>query len=190
MKLVLSKTSLLIFTLFVFGWADSQTFSLYSDRRGRKVGDIVTVLVVESAKASNKSGTRTEKEQGVKASASKGNGLLDFIPSLGFGAGASANYKGQGKTDREGTLKAKVTARIVKVLDNGNFVIEGSKIVEINSGREILKVSGIIRAEDIGRSNTVFSYNIADAKIVYTGNGSVYTGQRPGMLARFFSWLF
>lgn len=180
--------------LLILAWgsvpAAANQFSLYSDRRGKQVGDVITVLVMESSKASNESGTRTEKEQGVGASGQKGSGLLDFIPSFGWGAGSNANYKGQGETKRQGSLKAKVTARIVEVLDNGNLMIKGSKVVEINAEKEMLEVSGIIRQEDVGRDNTVLSYNIADAKIIYTGSGSVYTSQRPGVFARFFNWLF
>jgi len=189
------KMSLLKFGLIIIIWsmclqAAETNFSLYSDRRGKTVGDVITVLIAEDAKASNESGTSTQKENGVSASAEKGTGLLDFIPSFGMGGATSANFKGQGNTKREGTLKAKVTARIIEVLDNGNLMIKGSKIVEVNSEKEVIEVSGIIRQEDVGRDNTVSSFNIADAKITYAGNGQVYTGQRPGPIARFFNWIF
>ncbi len=164
--------------------------SLYVDRRGKQVGDVITVLVTEASKASNESGTQTQKGHSVSANAEKPTGLLDFLPSFGFGAGSNADYKGKGETKREGSLKATLTARITEVLDNGNLMIQGSKVVEINNEKEILEVSGLIRQEDVGRDNTVFSYNIADAKIVYTGNGAVFTGQRPGLIARFFNWIF
>jgi len=164
--------------------------SLYVDRRGKQVGDVITVMVVEASKASNESGTQTQKDHSVSASAERATGLLDFLPSFGFGAGSNANYKGSGETKREGSLKATVTARITEVMDNGNLVLQGSKVVEINSEKEILEISGVIRQEDVGPENTVYSYNIADAKIVYTGNGNVFTGQRPGVIARFFNWLF
>lgn len=182
---------LLIFITLACGSNLYSNFSLYSDQRGKQVGDVITVLIIETSKANNESGTRTEKKHDVEASGTQGSGgLLRFIPSFGFGAGSSTQYNGKGTTNREGSLKAKVTARIIEVLDNGNLMIDGSKVVEINSEKEVLKVSGIIRQEDVGADNTVLSYNIADAKIVYAGNGSVYTGQRPGMFARFFNWLF
>ncbi len=187
---VLSISVFFVFITIAFGSASSRTFSLYSDRRGKRVGDIVTVLIIESSKASNESGTNTEKNHGVTATGSKGGGLLDFIPSFGLGAQTTAKYDGKGKTKRQGSLKAKVTARITEVLDNGNMFIEGNKTVEINSEKELLEVSGIIRAEDVGSDNTVYSYNIADAKITYAGSGSVYNGQRPGIFARFFNWIF
>jgi flagellar L-ring protein precursor FlgH len=191
MKRSLLKMNLAVLIAGLFLCATKgSAYSLYSDKRGKKVGDVITVLVMETSKASNESGTKTEKANSVAASGERGTGLLDFVPSFGLGGKTSANYKGQGETKREGSLKAKVTARIIEVLDNGNLVIDGSKVVEINNEREILQVSGMIRQEDVGSDNTVYSYNIADAKIVYTGNGAVYTGQRPGIFARFFNWLF
>jgi flagellar L-ring protein precursor FlgH len=193
MRKIMLRMVLLLLLTGIFGAALAQQlhFSLYSDRRGKQVGDVITVLIIEASKASNESGTQTAKEHGVSAQADRsGGGLLSFLPNFGIGAGSKANYSGKGETNRTGSLRAKVTARITEVLDNGNLMIEGSKVVEINNEKEILKVSGIIRQEDVGGDNTVYSYNIADAKIMYSGNGAVYTGQRPGIFARFFNWLF
>ncbi|MCX7726069.1 MAG: flagellar basal body L-ring protein FlgH, partial [Chitinispirillaceae bacterium] len=104
--------------------------------------------------------------------------------------GSKVDYDGKGGTSRQGNLVATISARVVKVLDNGNLVIEGSKVVEINDEKEIIKITGIVRPQDVKRDNTILSTNIADAQITYTGKGVVNTGRRPGLLARFLNWLF
>jgi len=128
MKHIFALLLIAVLCTQIFAGAKVTKFSLYSDRRGKRVGDVITVLITESSKASNEAGTQTAKEHGVSASGDKGSGLLRMLPSFGFGAGTNANYKGKGETNRQGSLQAKLTARITEVLDNGNLLIKGSKI--------------------------------------------------------------
>jgi flagellar L-ring protein precursor FlgH len=160
-------------------------YNLYTDKKGKRAGDVVTVLVTESAKASNDTRTETAKSADVSVSAALGK---DF--AAGLSGGAANNYGGKGATARNGQLTATVTARIAQVLDNGNLLIEGSKVVTINNEEEILEVSGTIRADDINPDNTVYSYKIADAVIRYTGSGVNADAEKPGLITRFFNWIF
>jgi flagellar L-ring protein precursor FlgH len=153
-------------------------------------GDILTVIINESAKADARSGTNTSKENSISAQSNGGTGFFDFIPGFGFGAGNKVDYDGEGNTSRKGSLTARISARVIDVLDNGNLVIEGSKKVTINDEDEIIKISGIVRPADIAPGNTIFSHNIANADIVYSGKGVASTGQRPGPFARLFNWIF
>ncbi|MDD5569325.1 MAG: flagellar basal body L-ring protein FlgH [Candidatus Pacebacteria bacterium] len=168
----------------------SPLYSLYTAHRAMRVDDVVTVLVTESAKAGSQSGTNASKSNDVNVNGVKGTGLLGFFPAFGASAGNKINYDGQGSTSRQGSLDAQITARVIKVLDNGNLVIDGSKTVEINEEKEVIKVSGIVRPQDIGPTNIVYSYNIADAQITYSGKGTVKNAERPGIIAKFFNWLF
>ena len=165
-------------------------YSLYTDRKGKRAGDVVTVLVVEAAKAGSDTRTETEKNSEVSIGQDKGNGLMRWMPSFGVNGSADIAYDGKGATARNGELKATVTARIVQVLDNGNLLIEGSKLVTINNEEEILEVSGTIRADDINPDNTVYSHKIAEAVIRYTGSGVASDAEKPGLITRFFNWLF
>ena len=176
--------------LFLAILAGATNYSLFTDKRGRKAGDIVTVMVMEDAKASNDTHTATNNQNGMDVSAKSQTGLLKWIPGFGFSGSADLKYDGKGATARNGNLKATVTARIVQVLDNGNLMVEGSKLVTINQEEEILEVSGTLRADDINPDNTVFSTKLADAVIRYTGNGVTNDAQEPGVLTRFFNWLF
>lgn len=179
-----------IFILMLVGLLHATTYSLYTDKRGRKEGDIITVLIIEAAKASNDTKTSTNSKNDIEIGKTSGTGLLKWVPGFGLEAGTDVQFDGQGATARNGELKATVTARIREVLDNGNLLIEGSKLVTINNEEEILEVSGTIRADDINPDNTIYSYKLADAVIRYTGNGATSTAQEPGLLTRFLNWLF
>jgi flagellar L-ring protein FlgH len=168
----------------------SSIYSLYSDHRAMKVDDILTVLIVESAKAGSESKTNTSKENSAGIEVAGGTGPLGFIPAFGASGGNKVGYDGKGGTSRAGQLVASLSARITKVHDNGNLVIEGSKIVEINEEKEIIKVNGIVRPQDILKNNVIYSTSIADAQITYSGKGVANTGQRPGLIARFLNWIF
>jgi flagellar L-ring protein precursor FlgH len=166
--------------------------NLYTDKKGKKAGDVVTILVMEAAKAGSDTQTETEKKNGVDVNLQKptGSKALSWLPSFGVNSNANVNYNGKGATARKGELKATITARITEVLDNGNLMIEGSKLVAINEEEEILEVSGTIRADDINPDNTVYSYKIAEAVIRYSGSGTTTQAAKPGLLARFFNWIF
>ncbi len=163
--------------------------TLFSDHRARGVGDIITIEIVEVAQASNESSTQTQNKQGNEIDAS-GSGPLDFIPITGLKSEINNDYSGKGKTSRKGNLKAKMTAKIVQVLPNGNFLIEGSRVVDVNGEKQITVLTGVIRPEDITPSNTIYSYNIADAQISYKGRGPVHDAGKPGLLSRIANWIF
>ncbi len=190
MKKGISVVAYVLIGAFVQGVIAAPMYSLYTDKRAMRVDDILTVYIVESAKAGSNSGTSTDKKNQVGVNGIQGTGLLSFIPAFGASGSVGVGFDGKGSTSREGSLLAKVTARVSKVLDNGNLVIDGNKMVEINNEKEIISVSGIVRAQDIQPDNFVYSYNISDAKITYSGKGAAHEGQRPGLIARFLNWIF
>ncbi|GBU21819.1 flagellar L-ring protein FlgH [Fibrobacteres bacterium R8-0-B4] len=164
----------------------AQGENLFSGHRAMRGDDILTIIIVESAKAGSESKTNTSKAGDVEFNA----GSSKLIPPMAFGASNSSKYDGKGATSRSGSLSATVTARVIKVLEGGNLVIEGSKTVEINQEKEIIKISGVVRPQDIQKNNIVYSTSIADAEITYTGKGTVNTASRPGFFTRVANWLF
>ena len=181
---------LVTWVLIQVSWSSRPLYNLYTDRKGKKVGDVLTVMVMESAKAQNKAETELDKKNEWKLGVSEGTGLTDFIPGMGFEGGTGSGFDGRGTTSRNGELKATVSVRIEEVLDNGNLRIYGIKEVTLNEETETLEVSGIIRPEDISSENTVISPKIAEAVIKYTGDGVLNEAEEPGLLTRFFNWIF
>lgn len=164
-------------------WGDHAR-SLFADHRARQVGDLITVLISERSYASNDAQTSTGKGAGLTVA--EGVGMFSFLPETGFSTNVKSN--GRNATSRSGSLVARMTAKITEVLPDGNFRIEGTQALVINRERQNIVITGIVRPEDIGADNTVFSTYIADAEIKY--EGSLNVEQKKGLLSflgRFFA---
>lgn len=167
-------------------WNKGYKESLFVDHKAKKTGDIITVLVIESAMAMQKSSTKKSKDaelSGAPTAVEVGKkNLLSFIPY--FGAKGKSKYKGDADTSRSGSLEAKVTAQVIKVLPDGNLVIDGSKRLLINNEEQLLTVSGTIRPEDIEADNSILSTYIMNASIKYKGDASISDEERPGIVTK------
>ncbi len=181
---------LLPFTIKLRGEESKQIESLFTDIKANKVGDILTVMIYEQSKASQKAETKTQKSSKMDASGGPGIGSLDFIPLFAMDVENSNSFDGKGENIRNGSLSARMSVTVITVLPNGDLVIEGYRTVGISGDRETLSLTGIVRQKDISPDNTIDSYLIADAEIHYTGKGNANTGSRPGFLSRFFGWVF
>lgn len=171
---------------------------LFADKKARYVNDIVTIIVSETAAGANKGSTTTKRDSSADAAVSSflgvENSILNANTNMGgkiaIGGSSSNSLKGTGDTSRNNSLIARISARVIRVLDNGNLLIEGRRQVTVNAEDQYLIISGIIRPEDITRDNTVASQYIADAQIVYTGEGVINDKMRPGWLTRVVDWVW
>lgn len=188
---ILGLAALLAIGWTTQAWAGSlwrRDANLFSDHKARDVGDIVTIIISERATASHSISTEHGKEAMVEGGPKGGrlaDNLLDFLPF--FGAEGKTEYKGEGKTTRSGTLRAEITAQIVRVLPNGNLCMEGRKNLKIDGEEEEVVVTGIVRPEDIRPDNTVRSIHIANAQIRYRGGFRFSDRERPGLIHRLLS---
>lgn len=175
----------------------------FQDLRAFKVGDLVTVNIVETSKASKKASTKTERTSSIEAGIENllgyetkfrkwGNLPRAFDNATMFKGSISNKFDGSGFTIRDESMTASITAMVVEVLPNGNLVIRGSREIRVNNETQFIVLSGIIRPVDISPDNTILSSYIANAKIEYTGRGPISDKQRPGWLARLidFVWPF
>lgn len=160
--------------------------SLFSDVRALKVGDLVTILIVESTSATSSADTKTSKKFTSKGG--PGTGYLGFLKAWGISEDES--FQGGGTTNRSGKLSAKLTSRIVDILPGGNYKVEGTQVITINNEKQLITLSGIIRPQDIGPGNTVSSNSVADAQIKYEGKGPLARKQKGGLLFKLIDWLF
>ncbi len=181
---------LLPFSIKIFGNDFGQSQSLFTDIKACKVGDILTVLIYENSRASNKAETKTEKSTKVSTSGGPGIGPFDFIPLFKVEGGNSNTFDGKGENIRNNTLRAKMSVTVIAVKPNGDLIIQGSRTIGLSGDRETLMLTGVVRQKDIAPENTIDSYLIADAEIHYTGKGNANTASRPGFFTRLFSWIF
>ncbi len=169
---------------------------LFSDRKAMRVNDIVTVVIDEkifqssSGKKKLQSNNNNQLGGGVLSanSGSPGTAIanaLNGITNIGFQSSSSNVFSSSGVNTRDEKFTTTITARIVKVLRNGNYFIMGSRELLVNGNKQIIKISGVIRPYDIDERNTIDSKYIADAKILYATEGDIDQTSRKPWGARF-----
>lgn len=162
--------------------------SMYSDIKAHKVGDIITVLIVENANAINESKINNSSQSDVGTQGSVDGNLTKFLPVFGAKSALSQSHKGSADARQQNRLTGKISATIVENND-GVLKIKGSRFLDVNGETNIMKVEGLIRLRDINADNTVYSYNIADAKISYKKSGLSNKIAKPGSFQRWTTWL-
>ena len=157
--------------------------SFLSDRRAVQPGDIVTVIVTEAASASTTARTRTDKEEDVGFEIRRRAGT-----GSSWRGGWDTDYEGGGEIARSGRLLARITTEVVDVTPAGHLVVSGEQLIELNNEAQRIRVSGIVRADDIESDNTVPSWRLHDAQIEFVGQGVLGKAQRPGPISRLLSF--
>jgi len=174
-------------------WVDNGSLSeMFINAKARRVGDIVTIKIVENSKATNNATTKTERTTAMSVGLTNFFGLENKFPSGSnffnpfspVQSDYGSEFDGSGSTARSGALTAYITARIIQILPNGNLFIEGNREVRVNNENQIITLTGIVRPRDISPANIVQSTFIADARISYSGSGVLNDQQRPGWLVR------
>ena len=168
----------------------ASTIALTEDGKARRIGDIVTIIVTETASASKQAATATGRSSKISAGIPNLLGLEESkIITSNFAdlskllnASASSSFDGSGSTSRKETLTATISAKVIDLLPNGNLKIEGRRNVRVNYEDQIVTVKGTIRQRDITAENTINSIYVADAQISYSGEGIISDRQKPGWL--------
>lgn len=171
----------------------SNSVGLFEDVKAHRVGDILTIKLVESTNASKSATTTTKKTDSIDTGTPTllGSGVVfNGVNPLNNSLSSSNNFAGDGASTQSNTLTGNITVTVAKVLSNGNLIVRGQKILTLNHGDEYIRISGIVRPADIGADNSVLSTQIANADISYSGRGTLADTNRMGWLARFFnsSW--
>lgn len=158
-----------------------------SDYRARNVGDLVTIVVLDQASATSQGSTNEQRQSSANASITSLFGPKGPKNALNHLANMSGQnqLKGQGATSRETTVSTTVSARVIRVLPNGDFIVEGSKLIAINSESQTVAVRGIVRPVDLGYTNSVNSNQVEDLEVRINGRGVVNDAiRRPNFLYR------
>lgn len=164
-------------------WELANYRSLFADPRATSPGDQLTVLIAHSSQAESRAQSTTDKGFDFNAS------LIEDDETPRAGLNFDRSSSGEGLTRRQGSLRAQVSARVEQVLPNGDFVIRGMQAIVINGERQTITVNGVARPIDIASDNSILSSRLLNSEIVYSGEGWVEKGQRPGLLQRIASFL-
>jgi len=167
-----------------WGWMSN----LGQDFRARRVNDLLTINVIESITGTGSADAALDKQSSAN---------FGFNPNLGFptksptfDGSTNTDFKGGGTTTRAGMLQAQMTARVADVLPNGDLVIEGVREIEINGDRQIVVLTGVVRAVDVNPRNAVASTSIGQLRIRYFGRGLMKDNLQPGWLIRVLNKVF
>ncbi|TAK83713.1 MAG: flagellar basal body L-ring protein FlgH [Aquabacterium sp.] len=154
-----------------------------SDVKAVRAGDLLTVLVTENASATTSADTTTDRATNASAQ------ISTTSRSRKLEGTESHDFSGRGKTQRAGRLLAQLTVKVTGVLPNGDLLIAGEQQLDINDEKQLIRLEGRVRRQDVGDGNTVASSRIADARINYIGDGVLTDGQRVGLITRVLTWL-
>lgn len=173
----------------IFGQGDNP---LFSDHKAMHVNDIVRVVISENAQSSSTAAkdlaqsdstilgggtfTATGGNSAVSAYANKLNGLAN----IGFSGGTESTYQGSGSATKDASFTTTVSARIVKVMQNGNYFISGKREILVDEQKQIIQISGVIRPYDIDQYNKIDSAQMSEAKILYQTQGDVDRATKQG----------
>lgn len=167
--------------------------NIYSDSKAHRVGDIISVILSEKTQAQKNAKTEISKENSAKLDPVLGLGGLPVNigrDSVQFGYNQVSDFSGDSKSGQGNSLSGNISVHVLRVLPNGNLMIRGEKWLSLNNGDEYVRLTGIIRSQDIGSNNTIISNKVANARIQYAGTGAFAEAQEQGWLSKFFnsSW--
>jgi flagellar L-ring protein precursor FlgH len=154
-----------------------------ADQRAYRVGDVLTVVVLEATTARSQAGTDSDRSTDFTASLT--NSHLPYNTHLGL----DGKHSGVAETTRVGQLSAQITVRVTGIEPNGMMRVSGKQLMVINGEHQSITLSGLVRTEDISATNTIWSYQIADADVSVAGQGSVSEAQRRSLVTRILGWL-
>lgn len=178
-------------------YQEYQGLSLFGNTNNHRVGDIITISLNEQTVSSKSSGVAIDKEADVNLTENGNNTVFGRdtaknLPIVGnltvpLNASQSRAFAGDASADQSNSLQGNISVTVTEILANGNLLVRGEKWMTLNRGDEYIRISGMIRKEDVTLQNTVSSTKLANARISYSGTGDLANSQKMGWLSRFFN---
>ncbi len=172
-------------------WQEGTSRPMYADKRAVGVGDLITIIVQESTTAQKNNQTATSKKTSMDAAITAflyspaASGLLTKggqLPALKYAM--DHQFSGGGTINNSEQIVAQFTVRVIDVLPNRNMIIEGTRETSFGGEKQNIVLHGVVRPEDVTPQNTVFSYNVADAKIQIQTKGAITDSQKKGWFTK------
>ena len=184
-------------------WQDRR---VVSDLRANRLNDLVTIRITESTSAVSKADVTTgkngtsnmdtgaagdksagDKPGGERGAGDKGAGDKGAPPKA---ASVSSKFTGSGTTGRSAVFTTTITARVVKVLGNGNLIFEGLRDIQLNNETQRLYVAGMLDPARLDGVNSISSSLVAELRVGYGGQGIVDENLKPGYISRILNYIW
>lgn len=175
LALALPASSAVAESLYLAG----QYRPLTADNKAFRIGDVLTVQVLENSSATSSADTGTRRSNGMSGSLTHGANTVGQ-----FGLNLGGEFDGGGRTQRTNRLLATVTVSVREVLPNGDLRVAGEQQLTVNEELQKVNLEGRVRAQDISDANVVLSSRLAEARITYVGEGDVSDRSRRGWWRR------
>ncbi len=159
---------------------------LTSGARAARIGDVLTIALVEKTSATTKNSAATNRGGSFGLTPPVTGPLALFSPG-DVKMGGDQSFSGSGQAQQSNSLNGEISVTIAEVYGNGTMRVRGEKLVNLNRGQEFVRFTGLVRAADITPDNRVPSSRVADARIIYSGEGEIARASKQGWLQKFFS---
>jgi len=188
MSQILKQILLIVMSSFLLGqMEDFSVTSIYSDIKAHNIGDLITVHIIESSNASRESKVNSSSSTDMSMDGSVAGTLTDYLPLFGAASKISNILDGSEGTEQKDQLTGRISVTIMEETENGMFFIKGKRILEVNGEMNTIQLEGYIRERDIS-TDTVFSYNIANAEIIYRKGGTLENVVNPRKMQKWLTW--
>ncbi len=177
----------LLSSVFAESLWQGERYGLFDDHRAKQVGDSLTILVLETVSSKQTNGNTMDNANNVGFG--PGTGYANFVGTA-TSFGNSSTYKATGEQTSAGELKAEVTVKVRSIAENGELVVYGDKVTNINGDKKTIEISGVVRPESIMPGNTVYSSALADARINFSQDGELRNNDEPSFINKIFNMIF
>lgn len=162
--------------------------NLFDDRKAHRVGDIITITLQERMAARKSADNEISKNSSTQIANPTLFGNVVGAKGLNMGVDMSGNrtFNGDSEANQSNSLTGSITVTVAEVLPNGILRVRGEKWITLNNGDELIRISGLVRSDDVATDNTIPSTRVADARIAYSGTGAFANASQPGWLSQFF----
>jgi len=161
--------------------------TLFDDRRARRAGDSLVVVLQERVTSNKRAATSLERSDSSNISVGRVTGLpVKTLQGLGFTHDSTLEADNSGSSSRSGNFTGTIAVTVAEVMPNGNLLVSGDKQIQINTGVEHLRFSGIVNPIDVRPNNTVLSTAVANARLEYREEGTIGDNMVLGGLMRMF----
>lgn len=159
---------------------------LYTDQQATRVGDIITVIFDEEYQSSKSAETKADKSSSATVTAPSVFGTVPGLKNLRLDTSISGDrdFSGKGEADRSNSLSGQISVTVAEILPSGALRIRGEKWLTLSEGEEYIRISGLIRPQDITPDNTVVSSKVADARISFGGRGNLNNSTKQGWVTK------
>jgi len=154
---------------------------LFEDNKAMRVGDVLTIKLKELTLANKADDLSAKKKNSLLAEAPM---ILGNPTSVETEIKTTKDFQGEGAANQSNSLIGDISVTVTELLPNGNLKVRGEKRVTLNQGNEYIRLSGIVRPVDIDPDNTIASDKVADATIMYIGDGAMADASKMGWLSR------